>query len=70
MRAAMEGMLRPEEREVILGEAVVREVFKISRLGTIAGCAPPPPALLPFPAPAGTSAALMSRVAPPDVCCC
>jgi translation initiation factor IF-2 len=39
VRAAMEGMLRPEEREVILGEAAVREVFKISRIGTIAGCA-------------------------------
>jgi translation initiation factor IF-2 len=38
VRAAMEGMLRPEEREVILGEAEVREVFKISRIGTIAGC--------------------------------
>ncbi len=38
VRAAMEGMLRPEEREVILGEASVREVFKISRIGTIAGC--------------------------------
>jgi translation initiation factor IF-2 len=38
VRAAMEGMLRPEEREVILGEAEVREVFKISRVGTIAGC--------------------------------
>jgi translation initiation factor IF-2 len=38
VRAAMEGMLRPEEREVIFGEAEVREVFKISRLGTIAGC--------------------------------
>src|SRR4029079_8315386 len=33
-----EGMLRPEEREVVLGEAEVREVFKISRIGTIAGC--------------------------------
>src|SRR5204862_7486972 len=39
VRAAMEGMLRPEEREVVLGEAEVREVFKISRIGTIAGCA-------------------------------
>jgi translation initiation factor IF-2 len=39
VRSAMEGMLRPEEREVILGEATVREVFKISRIGTIAGCA-------------------------------
>jgi translation initiation factor IF-2 len=39
VRSAMEGMLRPEEREVVLGEAAVREVFKISRVGTIAGCA-------------------------------
>ena len=38
VRAALEGMLRPEEREVVLGEAEVREVFKISRIGTIAGC--------------------------------
>src|SRR5207247_49923 len=38
VRAALEGMLRPESREVVSGEAVVREVFKISRVGTIAGC--------------------------------
>jgi hypothetical protein len=38
VRAAMEGMLRPEEREVVLGEAEVRELFKVSRIGTIAGC--------------------------------
>jgi translation initiation factor IF-2 len=38
VRAALEGMLRPEQREVIVGEAQVREVFKISRVGTIAGC--------------------------------
>ena len=38
VRAAMEGMLRPEEREIVFGEAEVREVFKISRIGTIAGC--------------------------------
>jgi translation initiation factor IF-2 len=38
VRAAMEGMLRPEQREVVFGEAEVREVFKISRIGTIAGC--------------------------------
>jgi translation initiation factor IF-2 len=38
VRAALEGMLRPEEREVVLGEAEVRETFKISRVGTIAGC--------------------------------
>jgi translation initiation factor IF-2 len=39
MRLALEGMLRPEEREVVYGEAEVLQVFKISRLGTIAGCA-------------------------------
>ncbi|HEX5972268.1 MAG TPA: translation initiation factor IF-2 [Gemmatimonadaceae bacterium] len=38
VRAALEGMLRPEQREMVVGEAVVREVFKISRVGTIAGC--------------------------------
>jgi translation initiation factor IF-2 len=38
VKAALEGMLRPEEKEVILGEAEVREIFKISRVGTIAGC--------------------------------
>jgi translation initiation factor IF-2 len=38
VRAALEGMLRPEEREVVLGEAEVREIFKVSRVGTIAGC--------------------------------
>ncbi|HET9453669.1 MAG TPA: translation initiation factor IF-2 [Gemmatimonadaceae bacterium] len=38
VRAALEGMLRPEKREVVLGEAQVREVFRISKIGTIAGC--------------------------------
>jgi translation initiation factor IF-2 len=38
VRAALEGMLRPEKREVIVGEAQVREVFKISKIGAIAGC--------------------------------
>ena len=38
VRAALEGMLRPEEKEVILGEAEVRETFKVSKVGTIAGC--------------------------------
>ena len=38
VKAALEGMLRPEEREVVLGEAEVRELFKISRVGVIAGC--------------------------------
>ncbi len=38
VRAALEGMLRPERREKILGSAEVRDVFKISKVGTIAGC--------------------------------
>jgi len=38
VRAALEGMLKPEEREVVLGEAEVRETFKVPRLGLIAGC--------------------------------
>lgn len=35
---AMEGMLSPEVKEEITGNAEVREVFKISKIGTIAGC--------------------------------
>ena len=38
VRAALEGMLRPEEREVVLGEAEVRELFKVPKMGVIAGC--------------------------------
>ena len=38
VKLALEGMLRPEEREVVLGDAEVREVFKVSRIGVIAGC--------------------------------
>jgi translation initiation factor IF-2 len=37
VKAALEGMLRPEEREVVFGEAEVRETFKVARIGTIAG---------------------------------
>jgi len=35
---AMEGMLSPEMKEEILGNTEIREVFKISKIGTIAGC--------------------------------
>jgi len=35
---AMEGMLKPEIRENVLAEAVVRKLFKVSKIGTIAGC--------------------------------
>jgi translation initiation factor IF-2 len=38
VRNALEGLLKPEEKETILGEAEVRELFKVSRVGTIAGC--------------------------------
>lgn len=38
VKAALEGMLRPEEKEVVFGEAEVRETFKVARIGTIAGC--------------------------------
>ena len=35
---ALKGMLEPEEREVVIGHADVRAIFKISKLGQIAGC--------------------------------
>jgi translation initiation factor IF-2 len=38
IRAALEGMLTPERREEVLGSAEVREVFRISKVGTIGGC--------------------------------
>jgi translation initiation factor IF-2 len=37
VRNALEGLLKPEEKETILGDAEVLEVFKVSRVGTIAG---------------------------------
>jgi translation initiation factor IF-2 len=36
--AALEGMLAPEKKETVQGTAEVREVFKVSKVGTIAGC--------------------------------
>jgi len=38
VKAALEGMLAPEEREVHLGTAEVRELFKVPRIGVVAGC--------------------------------
>jgi translation initiation factor IF-2 len=38
VKAALSGMLKPEERESILGEAEVRQTFRVPRLGVIAGC--------------------------------
>ena len=38
IKSAMEGMLEPTEEEVIAGNVEVREIYKISKIGTIAGC--------------------------------
>jgi translation initiation factor IF-2 len=38
MKAAMEGMLSPEIKEKIQGTAEVQQIFKITKVGTIAGC--------------------------------
>jgi len=38
LKKALIGMLAPKFREIILGRAEVREVFKVSKVGTIAGC--------------------------------
>ena len=38
VKDAMEGMLSPEMREEITGNVEIRETFKISKVGTIAGC--------------------------------
>ncbi|SRX72214.1 translation initiation factor IF-2 [Aequorivita antarctica] len=38
VKDAMEGMLSPEMKEEITGTAEIRETFKISKVGTIAGC--------------------------------
>ena len=38
IKSAMEGMLSPEMKEEVTGTAEIRETFKISKIGTIAGC--------------------------------
>jgi len=38
LRDAMEGMLSPELKEEITGTAEIREIFKVSKVGSIAGC--------------------------------
>jgi translation initiation factor IF-2 len=38
VRAAMEGLLEPEYKEVVQGRAEVRELFKVPKIGIIAGC--------------------------------
>ncbi|MGE5629412.1 MAG: translation initiation factor IF-2 [Solirubrobacterales bacterium] len=38
VKAAMVGMLEPDYKEVVLGKAEIRQTYKISNVGTIAGC--------------------------------
>ena len=38
VKSGIEGMLAPEEKEEVTGTAEVKELFKISKVGTIAGC--------------------------------
>lgn len=38
LKEAMEGMLSPELKEQVIGEIEIRETFKVSKIGTIAGC--------------------------------
>jgi len=38
VKAALSGMLAPEKREVVLGLVEIRQVFRISRIGAVAGC--------------------------------
>ncbi len=38
LKAAMSGMLTPEKREEVIGTAEIRQVFKVSKIGSIAGC--------------------------------
>lgn len=38
VKAALSGMLTPEQREEVIGMVEVREVYHISRIGTVAGC--------------------------------
>jgi len=38
LRAAMSGMLTPDKKEEVIGVAEIRQVFRISKIGSIAGC--------------------------------
>jgi len=38
LKAAMSGMLAPERKEEVIGTAEIRQVFKVSKIGSIAGC--------------------------------
>ena len=38
IEAAMKGMLAPEMEEVVTGQAEIRHIYKVSKIGNIAGC--------------------------------
>lgn len=38
LQAAMKGLLAPVYEEVVIGQADVRQIYKVSKIGTIAGC--------------------------------
>ena len=38
VKAALSGMLAPEKKEVVIGLVEIRQVFRISRIGAVAGC--------------------------------
>jgi translation initiation factor IF-2 len=38
VKAALSGMLAPERKEVVIGLVDIRQVFRISRIGAVAGC--------------------------------
>lgn len=38
IESAMKGLMKPIEKEVVIGQAEVRSIFKASKVGTIAGC--------------------------------
>jgi translation initiation factor IF-2 len=38
IRDAMEGMLAPEQKEIVIGKVEVRDIFKVPKIGVIAGC--------------------------------
>ncbi len=38
VKAALSGMLAPEKKESVLGMVQIRKIYKISKVGTVAGC--------------------------------
>ena len=38
LKAAMSGMLTPDKKEEVIGNAEIRQVFRVSKIGSIAGC--------------------------------